>query len=184
VTETTLVRDPVCGMTVDPSAGKPQHEHAGHAYHFCPEGCRSKFFCAPENCIEATDPVCGMKVDRSTAKHMTEQGGERFYFCSARCREKFEAAPETYLGGWPAPEPMPAGTVYTCPMHPEIRAGRPGRLPDLRHGPRAEGSAERDEGSNPELVDFRRRFVVGAVLTVRRCSSSPWGRCSACRSAR
>ena len=95
-TEATVVRDPVCGMTVDPTAGKPWHEHAGHTYHFCSEGCRKKFVAAPEDYIEATDPVCGMKVDRSTARHMAKHGGERFYFCSGRCKAKFEAEPETY----------------------------------------------------------------------------------------
>ncbi len=88
-----IVRDPVCGMTVDPTAGKPRHEHDGHVYHFCSAGCREKFIADPGKYIEATDPVCGMKVDRSAAKHMAKHGGERFYFCSARCREKFESDP-------------------------------------------------------------------------------------------
>ena len=164
--EATVVRDPVCGMTVDPSAGKPRHEHTGHTYHFCSEGCRAKFVAAPEQYIEATDPVCGMKVGRSTARHMTRHGGARFYFCSGRCKEKFEAEPGTYLNGKPAPEPMPAGTIYTCPMHPEIEQIGPGDCPICGMALEPKGVPAGDEGPNPELVDFRRRFAVGAVLTV------------------
>jgi Cu+-exporting ATPase len=165
-TEATVVRDPVCGMAVDPSAGKPRHEHAGHIYHFCSEGCRAKFAAAPEAYIEATDPVCGMKVDRSTARHMAKHAGERFYFCSGRCKEKFEGSPETYLGDKPAPEPMPTGTIYTCPMHPEVEQVGPGDCPICGMALEPKGVPTGEEGPNPELVDFRRRFAVGVALTV------------------
>ena len=116
----TATRDPVCGMTVDLEAGKPRLEHEGHVYHFCHDGCRDRFAADPDAYIEAEDPVCGMSVNRATAQHMAKHAGERFYFCSGRCKDKFEAAPDEYLGDWPAPEPMPEGTLYTCPMDPEI----------------------------------------------------------------
>ena len=35
--------DPVCGMKVDPRAGKPTYQHHGHTYHFCSDGCQAKF---------------------------------------------------------------------------------------------------------------------------------------------
>src|SRR4051794_11805117 len=91
----------------------------------------------------ARDPVCGMSVNPATAKHKSEHDGKTVFFCSGRCREKFEADPASYLstppdsrtaaahdcgcGGHarahaPAPtQPAPEGSVYTCPMHPEIR---------------------------------------------------------------
>jgi P-type Cu+ transporter len=166
-TETAApVRDPVCGMTVDPAAGKPTHEHLGHVYHFCSEGCRAKFAADPEAWVAATDPVCGMKVDRARARHMARHAGERFYFCSAGCREKFEADPEAYAGGRPARAPMPAGTVYTCPMHPEIEQVGPGDCPICGMVLEPKGVAPADAGPNPELADLRRRFAVGAALTV------------------
>ncbi|MBA3448879.1 MAG: YHS domain-containing protein, partial [Pseudaminobacter sp.] len=115
-----VVRDPVCGMTVDVSAGKPSAEHDGHDYHFCSASCREKFAKSPETYLEAIDPVCGMKVDRSTARHFARHEGKGHYFCCASCRTKFEASPETYIGGQPKQAPMPEGTQYTCPMHPEI----------------------------------------------------------------
>ena len=75
---------------------------------------------------EVTDPVCGMKVDHATAKHRSTHAGEEFLFCSSRCKDKFDAEPETYLGAGPAPEPMPEGTIFTCPMHPEIEPAASG----------------------------------------------------------
>jgi len=43
-----VIRDPVCGMSVDPAAGKPTAEHGGRLFHFCSEGCRTKFAADPE----------------------------------------------------------------------------------------------------------------------------------------
>ena len=160
------LRDPVCGMTVDPDADKPTAEHGGHTYRFCSASCREKFVAEPEAYVEAEDPVCGMKVDRATARHMAKHAGERFYFCSEGCQRKFEAEPEKYLAGRPAPEPMPEGTVYTCPMHPEIEQVGPGDCPICGMALEPKGVPTGDEGPNPELVDFTRRIRVGAALTV------------------
>ncbi len=41
-----MSRDPVCGMTVAPGAGKPTQEHGGHVYHFCSDSCHAKFVAA------------------------------------------------------------------------------------------------------------------------------------------
>src|SRR4051812_5682144 len=77
------------------------------------------------------DPVCGMSVDPHTAEHRAEYEGRPYYFCSARCREKFLANPAQYLE--PRAErpiaPLPEGTIYTCPMHPQIRQIGPGTCP-------------------------------------------------------
>ncbi|WP_193368701.1 heavy metal translocating P-type ATPase [Pelagibius marinus] len=165
-TPAEVVRDPVCAMTVDPAAGKPTYEHDGHLYHFCAGGCRDKFAAAPEDYITAEDLVCGMSVDRASARHVAKHAGQRFYFCSARCQEKFESGPETYLAGRPAPEPMPAGTQYTCPMHPEIVQDGPGDCPLCGMALEPMGIPTGEEGPNPELVDFTRRFWIGAALTL------------------
>ncbi|KRB34579.1 copper-transporting ATPase [Mesorhizobium sp. Root695] len=162
----TVVRDPVCGMTVDPAAGKPAAEHDGHFYHFCSQGCRTKFVAEPEKFLTATDPVCGMSVDRATARHFARHEGQGFYFCSAACQAKFEAEPQKYLGDRPAPKPMPRGTQYTCPMHPEIIRDKPGSCPKCGMALEPMGVPTGDEGPNPELVDFTRRFWVSAVLSV------------------
>ena len=79
-----------------------------------------------------------MKVDPDTAKHRHTYKGRHDYFCSAECDEKFAANPAQYLKKEPRQnEPVPAGTIYTCPMHPEIRAARSRSMPHLRHGARA-----------------------------------------------
>ncbi|RAH99032.1 hypothetical protein DLJ53_25755 [Acuticoccus sediminis] len=162
----TVVRDPVCGMTVDPAAGKPTHVHDGHTYHFCCEGCRKKFAAAPQDYLTAEDPVCGMNVNRASARFMVRHEGEKVYFCSSRCQEKFEADPASYMGDRPAPEPMPEGTIYTCPMHPEIEQVGPGSCPICGMALEPKGVPVGEVGPNPELVDFTRRFTVGAILTV------------------
>ncbi|RUW70421.1 heavy metal translocating P-type ATPase, partial [Mesorhizobium sp. M4B.F.Ca.ET.049.02.1.2] len=161
-----VVRDPVCGMTVDPAAGKPTAEHGGHIRHFCSEGCRAKFVAEPEKYLTATDPVCGMSVDRASARHFVRHEGQGFYFCSAGCKGKFEAAPAHYLGDRPAPQPMPKGTQYTCPMHPEIIRDKPGACPICGMALEPMGVPTGEEGPNPELVDFTRRFWVSAVLSL------------------
>jgi Cu+-exporting ATPase len=161
-----VVRDPVCGMTVDPAASKQTAEHAGHTYHFCSASCQGKFVAAPENYLTATDPVCGMTVDRATAKHFSRHEGPGFYFCSTGCQAKFEAEPQKYLDDRSASEPMPKGTQYTCPMHPEIIRDKPGACPICGMALEPMGVPTGDEGPNPELVDFTRRFWVSAVLSI------------------
>ncbi len=112
------------------------------------------------------DPVCGMQVDPHTAMHSTVYSGRTYYFCSAGCREKFAASPEKYLS--PAQlqaEPVPAGTIYTCPMHPQVRQVGPGFCPicGMALEP-AEASPE--AGPSAELLDMTRRFWIGLALTV------------------
>ncbi|WP_335947707.1 heavy metal translocating P-type ATPase [Salipiger bermudensis] len=109
------------------------------------------------------DPVCGMKVDRSTAAHMLKHEDEKHYFCSQRCLSKFEADPEAYLGERSAPQAMPEGTKYTCPMHPEIIRDAPGDCPKC--GMALEPmTPSADSSPNPEYVDMKRRLKFTAPL--------------------
>ena len=127
---------------------------------------------APETVL---DPVCGMHVDPATSKHRSELSGTVYHFCSARCLEKFRTNPEQYLNpqtansavSQPAMGSLPEatqGTIWTCPMHPEIRRDGPGSCPicGMALEP-LEPSLE--EGPNPELIDMSRRFWISAVLT-------------------
>lgn len=161
-----LTRDPVCGMEVDVTADKPSTKYQDHQFYFCSKGCKSKFLASPSNYLTATDPVCGMTVDRGTAKHVHQHDDEQHYFCSTKCETKFKDNPENYLGDRLEPEPMPEGTIYTCPMHPEIEQVGPGTCPKCGMALEPMGVPSADEGPNPELVDFRRRFAIGAVLTL------------------
>jgi Cu+-exporting ATPase len=116
---------------------------------------------------KAVDPVCGMAVDPAKTAHHTHHAGRDYYFCGAGCRAKFEADPEKYLAPRSdAPEPPPApGTIYTCPMHPEVRRVGPGSCPicGMALEPAA---ATADSGPNPELADMSRRFWIGLALAV------------------
>jgi Cu+-exporting ATPase len=138
-----------------------KHAHGGHA---------------DDHGTSVVDPVCGMKVDTQTAQHRYELGGTPYYFCSARCLDRFKADPDRYLNPpdhdpavqSPAKGALPQaaeGTIWTCPMHPEIRRDGPGQCPIC--GMALEPlEPTLDEGPNPELIDMNRRFWVSAVLSL------------------
>lgn len=115
--------------------------------------------------MRATDPVCGMRVAESKER-MINVGGQEYFFCSAKCLDKFRVEPQRYRAEKSASAAeAPAGTMYTCPMHPEVRQSAPGNCPKC--GMTLEPVVpELDEAENPELADFRRRFWRTLPLTV------------------
>jgi len=128
--------------------------HREHAAHSC---CGSTQAGVADG--KAIDPVCGMTVDPATASHHAVHGDMDYHFCSAGCRTKFIANPMRYLHpeqAEPAPPPPP-GTRYFCPMDPQIEQDGPGTCPIC--GMALEPMLPSlDDGENPELTDFRRRF--------------------------
>ncbi|MBS0233876.1 MAG: heavy metal translocating P-type ATPase [Proteobacteria bacterium] len=114
----------------------------------------------------AKDPVCGMSVDPHTAKHRADHAGKPYYFCCAGCRTKFLADPGKYLKPAEArAEPVPEGTIYTCPMHPEIRQIGPGSCPIC--GMALEPDVVTAEAApNAELQDMTRRLWIGLALAL------------------
>ena len=137
--------DPVCGMTVDPSKAYSVR-HGGAEYYFCCEGCRSTFAANPEKYVH----------DGSSA---SAHG-------SAHAAHAPAAAPPARTGRATRPDPPPpsSGTIWTCPMHPEIRRDAPGTCPIC--GMALEQLAPTaEEGENVELVDMTRRFWIGVALT-------------------
>ena len=122
---------------------------------------------APASAAEVKDPVCGMTVNPETAQFRADEGGQTYYFCGPKCREKFVAEPARYLGAKPAQstkETSP-GTIYTCPMHPQIRQVGPRNCPICGMTLEPE-VATLDTGPSADLVDMTRRFWVGLVLAV------------------
>lgn len=88
---------------------------------------------SPAELLAVTDPVCAMSVDPSHAAGSVVHDGRTYYFCSNSCRQKFQADPKRYLkphatetSGMSA---STGGTIYTCPMHPEVRQDHPGTCP-------------------------------------------------------
>jgi cation transport ATPase len=113
------------------------------------------------------DPVCGMTVDPATSEHHAVHGRQTYHFCTEGCETKFKAAPERYLSEVedPATEPAPAGAIYTCPMHPQIRRPAPGNCPICGMALEPE-IATGETGPSAELRDMTRRFWIGLGLAV------------------
>jgi Cu+-exporting ATPase len=118
------------------------------------------------------DPVCGMVVHPATARNHAEHDKQTYYFCCGGCKAKFMADPGQYLKPTARPtpstgsapkSPVAQGTIYTCPMHPQIRRSEPGSCPICGMALEPEGIPE-TENTSPELKDMTRRFVIGAVL--------------------
>jgi heavy metal translocating P-type ATPase len=134
-----------------------QHGHGDHGHHH---------HAAPATAAEeiAIDPVCGMKVKVAGARNTTVHDGHTYYFCNPKCLAKFTTEPGRYLEKSEAPEPeMPGGTIYTCPMHPQIRQVGPGACPICGMALEPE-IVTADSGPNHELADMSRRFWIGLVL--------------------
>jgi Cu+-exporting ATPase len=155
-----------CGCAPDPAAALPvetakpgccggTHDHSGHDHDHRHTG----------SAVKVRDPVCGMSVDPATSKHRFDARGETFHFCSAGCRTKFAADPGRYLDKTRPQETVPEGTIYTCPMHPQIRQVGPGSCPICGMALEPE-VASLDTAPNPELADMTRRFWIGLVLAL------------------
>ena len=119
-----------------------------------------------EHVITEKDPVCGMSVNPQTTAHRTMREGKVYVFCCAGCRTKFEADPGKYLNKaeLPPPSPAPAGTIFTCPMDPEIRQEGPGACPICGMALEPELVTAK-AGPNYELIDMTRRFWIALALT-------------------
>ncbi len=110
------------------------------------------------------DPVCGMKVDPQTAKYKTRYKEHEYYFCAENFLKKFEGDPEKYLS--PKEEEFVAqGTIYTCPMHPQIRQEGPGNCPICGMALEPE-IVSGEETINHELIDMTWRFWSGVLLAI------------------
>ena len=135
------------------------HHHAHNHAHDHATG-------AADHGVVVIDPVCGMKVDTRTASHRYQLDQTDYYFCSAHCLNKFKANPDQYLNPpETAPVEMASGTIWTCPMHPEIRRDGPGQCPIC--GMALEPlEPTLEEGPNPELIDMNRRFWISAILSL------------------
>ncbi|MEO7056391.1 MAG: heavy metal translocating P-type ATPase [Caldimonas sp.] len=150
-----------------PLEDQPDRSHAEAAAHHH----------APEGLDELKDPVCGMAVTAASSHHLAH-AGRPYYFCSAHCQSKFAADPSAYTAKAVAPDASPApaasataskdapaGAIYTCPMHPEIREDHPGNCPKC--GMTLEPVMPTlDDEEDPELVSFTRRFWWTLPLTV------------------
>src|SRR5438477_895132 len=176
----SAVKDPVCGMTVDPTTAKHSSEHAGKSYYFCCAHCLEKFRGNPDHYLSS-----GSRSDTKTqivsigpalantsgpkpappVIPLAEPGAK--YVCPM-CPEVEAAKPGPCPRCGMALEPeMPVVSnrvEYTCPMHPQIVRSGPGNCPicGMALEPRTVTSQEEE---NPELRDMTHRFWISVVLT-------------------
>ena len=155
------MKDPVCGMTVDPAKAAATVEHEGTRYFFCSQGCASRFRTDPEKYL-APKPSVAPTTLSMPAEQQTE------YICPMdpevhkmgpgacpKCGMALEPATITALA---------TRTDFTCPMHPQISRGEPGNCPIC--GMTLEPRETTVEELNPELVDMTRRLWISIALAV------------------
>ena len=138
----------------------------------------------------ATDPVCGMYVKEMAAAGSSVFEGNNYFFCSDGCKKKFAANPSVYIaaahatrvmhsedahhpahvtGESPQDAPInapatPPGSIYTCPMHPEIHQEGPGICPKC--GMALEPLSATATEDNSELQNMTRRFWGSVTLAL------------------
>lgn len=120
---------------------------------------------------QSTDPVCGMSVTVDADTPRSRYGSETYYFCSQKCKGKFDSSPESVLSS--EEETSAANSAssstsgrYTCPMHPEIIRSEPGSCPICGMALEPMDMPTENDAPNPEIRDFKKRFWLGAALTV------------------
>jgi len=157
-TEHDTAIDPVCGMDVEVAPTSLQHKHKGNKYYFCSDHCLTKFKTDPEEFISGEQE-----------KHAEEEHVEGLQYTCPMDPEIIQDHPGSCPKCGMALEPMtPVGpatrTEYICPMHPEIVRDEPGSCPKC--GMALEPRTVDVDESNPEYESMKRRFIVGAVLSV------------------
>lgn len=137
----------------------------------CHESCKGAVHRTDADALshKVKDPVCGMTVDPAKTLYQSLSENHTYYFCSAGCRTKFEADPVCYLRGplrtGSLARGSAAGTIWTCPMHPEIRQDHPGPCPLCGMALEPE-IIHADIKESTELSEMTRRFKGGLLLTL------------------
>ena len=176
------VKDPVCGMSVDPEKAAGQHEHRGTTYYFCNPHCLEKFRAEPAKYLEPPALVTlggapGVPLGPAPGRALNKPAKPAPAAPAAPADHTCPMHPEVRL---PATKPCPkcgmalepvslapaaARTEYVCPMHPEVVRPEPGSCPicGMALEPRVVAA---EEEANPELVDMTRRFWISAALAL------------------
>src|SRR5216683_2246483 len=136
------LKDPVCGMTVDPEKAAGKVEHGGKTYYFCSKGCAERFSREPEKFL-ATPSIGSMHHDPAPTEHAAMQHNAP---AALRTPDKKEVR-------------------YTCPMHPEIIRLGPGSCPICGMALEPMDVFAEVE-ADPEYDSMRRRFWVSAGLSL------------------
>jgi len=163
------VKDPVCGMMVDPARAAGKHEHGGKTYYFCNPRCLEKFRAEPEKYLAPASLVSLGGPAAPTPAPKPAPPSAAMYTCpmDPEVRQpKPGPCPKCGMALEPvgAPAPPTVRTEYVCPMHPEVVSDKPGACSKCGMALEPRTVTLEDE-ENPELTDMRRRFWVGVALT-------------------
>lgn len=161
---TQMVKDPVCGMTVDPDQAAGSVEYQGQTYYFCSTHCKARFQETPERFLVAKQ----LTVITPPQPHAAAPTTAGEYTCPMHPEVRQNtpgSCPKCGMALEPAVVTAPKQkTEYTCPMHPQIIRDAPGACPicGMALEPRLVAADEENE----ELDDMRRRFWVSTALTL------------------
>ena len=151
-------KDPVCGMSLDPSKVREQLEHSGKAYYFCSKRCAERFAQNPEKFLRAPGTV-GMEHDGHLHTRTVEARAPIQAEREAKGRTAAEIAPAAVV-------PSSAqGVRYSCPMDPEIVQIGPGVCPKCGMALEPMDVFAHVE-ADPEYESMRRRFWGSAALSL------------------
>ena len=155
-------KDPVCGMTVDPSKAAAKQEFQGNTYYFCSKRCAERFAKEPDKFLSAPG-ISGTETahsgDRAHGVGAIHRGSADEDALTGKAPVALPASPETTQTVTAKP------ALYTCPMHPEILQNGPGSCPicGMALEP-VEVSAVAE--AEPEYESMLRRLWVSAALSV------------------
>jgi Cu+-exporting ATPase len=169
----SIVKDPVCGMDVNPATARARADYQGRTYYFCCPHCAEKFNAEPEKYLNRPKPGAPVMIQLGAAPKPPAAPAPqpapaaRWYVCpmDPEIRQQGPGAcPKCGMALEPEVAAAPSKIEYTCPMHPEIVRDQPGACPIC--GMALEPRTVTAEEENPELRDMTRRFWISVVLTI------------------
>ncbi len=172
--KTVTMKDPVCGMDVNPEKAAATVEHNGPTYYFCSKSCAAKFSANPEKYLSPKPAASVAEIGAVTpasavpTREASTAEAQRWYICpmDPEVRQLGPGAcPKCGMALEPEVAAGPATkTEYVCPMHPQIVRPEPGTCPIC--GMALEPRTVTAEEENPELRDMTRRFWVSVIFTI------------------
>src|SRR6202048_5255683 len=116
----TTVKDPVCGMNVEPSTAQHKLDHAGNTYYFCCGSCLEKFRADSQKYLAPRPTAAaGLQIVNIAAA------------AKATALKDVLAAPANAIppSSASAVRTSAATGAYICPMCPEVRSAKPEAFP-------------------------------------------------------
>jgi Cu+-exporting ATPase len=185
--DAAAVKDPVCGMSVNPSSAANRRFHDSKTYFFCCENCATKFSVSPAQYIngpiQGKSPGAGFvrlgeikapgaggsphdsDAPSSSVEKSASAGNYVCPMCAEVRQDKPGLCPSCGMALEPEMPPSLTPVEYTCPMHPQIVRQSPGNCPICGMALEPRTATANDE-ENPELREMTRRFWASLILTL------------------